>query len=61
MPEKTAKGIVRALPPDDPRSLAHPSHREQWLELAGAIGRMEARDEFARMKQHQKDRRDDEV
>lgn len=40
------KGIVRPLEPDDPRSLSHPSHREQWLELARAIGRLEAREEF---------------
>jgi hypothetical protein len=32
-------GIVRKLDPADPRSLDHPSHREQWLELARALGR----------------------
>lgn len=41
------KGIVRPLDPDDPRSLSHPSHKEQLLELARALGRMEAREEFA--------------
>jgi hypothetical protein len=39
-------GIIRPLAPDDPRDLNHPCHREQWLELARAIGRLEAREEF---------------
>jgi hypothetical protein len=38
-------GIVRPLDAADPRSLDHPSHREQWLEFARAIGRQIARDE----------------
>jgi hypothetical protein len=42
-------GKVRKLPPDDPRSLDHPSHKEQWLELADAIGRMEARERFQQL------------
>ena len=40
-----AKAIVRPLAPDDPRNLNHPSHNEQWLEIARAIGRQMARDE----------------
>jgi hypothetical protein len=39
-------GIIRQLAADDPRDLTHPCHREQWLELARAIGRLEAREEF---------------
>jgi hypothetical protein len=34
------------LPADDPRNLDHPSHREQWLEFARALGRMDARKDF---------------
>jgi hypothetical protein len=33
------QGVVRPLGPDDPRNLSHPCHREQFLELARAIGR----------------------
>jgi hypothetical protein len=40
------KGTVRSLDPADPRNLSHPSHREQWLELARALGRFEAREEY---------------
>jgi hypothetical protein len=39
------KGTIRPLDPDDPRNLDHPSHKEQWLEIARAIGRQMARDE----------------
>jgi hypothetical protein len=46
---RSSKGIIRQLDPSDPRSLDHPSHREQWLELARAIGRLEAREEFERL------------
>jgi hypothetical protein len=42
-------GYVRWLPASDPRSLDHPSHKEQWLELARAIGRQMANDEFEAM------------
>jgi hypothetical protein len=41
---KPAKVVIRTLDPADPRSLDHPSHREAWLRLADAIGRMEARE-----------------
>jgi hypothetical protein len=44
------KGVVRQLPAGDPRDINHPSHREQWDALAEAIGRMAAREDFARMK-----------
>jgi len=40
------KGIVRPLDPSDLRSLDHPSHKEKWLELARALGRMDARKDF---------------
>jgi len=43
------QGIVRSLDPTDPRSLDHPSHREQWLELARTLGRLEAREEYERL------------
>lgn len=37
---------ARPLDPDDPRNLSHPIHREKWLELARAMGRMDARKDF---------------
>ena len=37
--------ISSNVPPSDPRSLDHLSHREQWLALARAIGQHIARDE----------------
>jgi hypothetical protein len=40
-------GTVRPIDPSDPRSINHPCHKEQWLELARAIGRLEAREEYA--------------
>ena len=45
------QGTVRALDSSDPRSLDHPSHKAQWLELARAIGRFEAREEYAMIQQ----------
>jgi hypothetical protein len=39
-------GKTRRLDASDERSLDHPSHREQWLEMARAIGRQIARDEM---------------
>lgn len=39
-------GRVRDLEPTDPDSLEHPSHREQWLALARALGRLDARRDF---------------
>jgi hypothetical protein len=41
--KKSAK--IRPLDRSDPRSLDHPSHKAQWLEMARAIGRQIARDE----------------
>jgi hypothetical protein len=40
------QGIVRPVDHADPRSLDHPSNREKWLELARALGRLEAREEY---------------
>lgn len=39
-------GPVRDLDPVDPRRLDHPSHKEQWLALARALGRLDARKDF---------------
>ena len=39
-------GPARDLDPTDPRSLDHPSHKEQWLALARALGRLDARRDF---------------
>jgi hypothetical protein len=36
---------MRRLDASDERSLNHPSHRDQWFEIARAIGRQIARDE----------------
>jgi hypothetical protein len=41
-------GIIRELAADDPQALSHPCHREQWLELARAIGRQMADQDFVR-------------
>jgi hypothetical protein len=40
-------GTIRQLDPADPRNLNHPSHKEQWLEFARVLGRLEAREEYA--------------
>lgn len=50
MAKEKIKGIVRELDPDDPRNINHPSHREQWLELARVLGRMDAREDFEHLK-----------
>jgi hypothetical protein len=42
-------GIIRLLAADDPRNIDHPSHKEQWLELARALGRLEAQEEYERL------------
>lgn len=39
-------GCVRDLGLDDPSSIDHPSHKEQWLALARALGRLDARRDF---------------
>ena len=36
----------RKVNPIDPRNIGHPCHDEQWLELARALGRMEAEEEY---------------
>lgn len=40
-------GTVRLFDPSDERSLNHPCHKKQWLELARVLGRLEAREEYA--------------
>jgi hypothetical protein len=42
----TRKPKEVGLDPSDPRSLDHPCHKEQWLELARALGRLDARRDF---------------
>jgi hypothetical protein len=49
-------GSCQMLDPSDPRSLDHPSHKEQWLELAGLLGRSMARADWERL--HPKDKND---
>jgi hypothetical protein len=39
-------GTVRPLDPNDERSLDHPCHKKQWLELARVLGRLEAREQY---------------
>ena len=41
------RGIIRTLDPSDPRNPNHPCHDDQWDELAEAIGRMLARQDYA--------------
>jgi hypothetical protein len=48
-------GTVRPLDPSDERSLDHPCHKKQWLELARVLGRLEAREEYAML--HNNDER----
>jgi hypothetical protein len=52
-------GICRTLPPDDPRSLDHPSHKEKWIELARALGRDMADHDFKRMQEWQRQHNDE--
>jgi hypothetical protein len=52
---KPTKVVIRTLDPADPRRLDHPSHRAAWLELADAIGRLEAREIIRRQREGQKD------
>jgi hypothetical protein len=40
-------GTVRPLEPSDERSIDHPCHKKHWLEFAAVLGRLEAREEFA--------------
>jgi hypothetical protein len=41
------RGSIRTLDPSDPRNPNHPCHDGQWDELAEAIGRMLARQDYA--------------
>jgi hypothetical protein len=43
------KGVVRQLDPSDPRNPSHKSHDEHWDELARAIGRFLADQDFERL------------
>jgi hypothetical protein len=45
---KTIVGRIRPLPADDPRNPDHPSHEEQWLALARALGSAMADRDFER-------------
>jgi hypothetical protein len=42
------RGSIRPLDPSDPRNPNHPCHDGQWDEFAEAIGRMLARQDYAR-------------
>jgi len=42
-------GKIRPLPDDDLRNPAHPIHEQQWLELAAALGRMAADEDWDRL------------
>jgi hypothetical protein len=53
------QGTIRQLDPSDPRSLYHHSHKEQWLEFARAIGRLEAREEYAMIHNNDNERSTD--
>jgi hypothetical protein len=43
---KKPAGPARYLDAGNPKSLSHPSHREQWLALARALGRLDAKRDF---------------
>jgi hypothetical protein len=47
-------GYSLEVPPDDPRNPNHPSHDEQWLELARALGRALADRGFDRMQEERR-------
>jgi len=44
-----AGGIIRALDPSDPRNPDHPSHEKKWLEMAVALGRLMADQDYDRL------------
>ena len=58
MSEKQKIEPVRLLDPTDPRHIDHPSHKEQWLELARALGRLEADRDFRRIQEWQRQNED---
>jgi hypothetical protein len=43
---RTIQQIIRDVNPISPRNIHHPCHDEQWLELARALGRLDARKDF---------------
>jgi len=43
---RTIEEIIRDVNPISPRHIGHPRHDGQWLELAKALGRMDARKDF---------------
>ena len=43
--DNKSTGKMRRLDASDPRSLDHPSHKNQWFEIARAIGRQISQDE----------------
>jgi hypothetical protein len=43
------RGIIRKLDPGDRRNPSHPSHDEQWLELARELGRAVADRDWDRL------------
>lgn len=47
---------MRRLDPSDPRSLDHPCHKEQWLQLARALGEARERDDWYRAHPEEKER-----
>jgi hypothetical protein len=47
--QRKRPGIVRPLDPADPRSVDHPSHDGQLLELVRALGRAMADQDFDRL------------
>lgn len=51
MTRRKQKATIRQLPETDPRNMDHPSLKERLLELARAIGRMEAREEFRKSRE----------
>jgi hypothetical protein len=42
--------VIRQLDPSDQRSLDHPCHKEQWLELARALGSALERHDWERLR-----------
>ncbi len=59
MTRRKQKAIIRELPDTDPRNLNHPSLKEALLELARAIGRMEAREQFRLSKKPEEEKPDE--
>jgi hypothetical protein len=59
MTRRKQKATIRPLPETDPRNMDHPSQKERLLELARAIGRMEAREEFRKSRKLDEPESDD--